>query len=127
MSSKEEILERIRRNTEKRYEMPDLNMDAIAYEDKIDTFIKVLEASGGEAHLLAPQEDLNVVIRSYYPQAERIGSNLPGITCATFNPDDLTDEIIPGIKTVASGRGHRPEGISPFYTDAGIIFIQRPG
>ena len=91
MSSKEEILERIRRNTGKKYEMPDLNLDAITYADKISTFIQVLEASGGEAHLLSPDEDLNVVIRSYYPQAERIGSNLPGITCATFNPDDLAD------------------------------------
>lgn len=91
MSSKEEILERIRRNTGKKYEMPDLNLDAITYADKISTFIQVLEASGGEAHLLSPDEDLNVVIRSYYPQAERIGSNLPGITCATFNPDDLVD------------------------------------
>ena len=91
MSSKEEILERIRRNTGKKYEMPDLNLDAITYADKISTFIQVLEASGGEAHLLSPDEDLNVVIRSYYPQAERIGSNLPDITCATFNPDDLAE------------------------------------
>lgn len=91
MSSKEEILARIRRNTQKSYEMPDLGVNAITYEDKINTFIKVLEASGGEAHLLLAGEEVNDVIRSYYPKAERIASNLPTITCATLNPDALND------------------------------------
>ena len=44
MSSKEEILERIRRNTGKKYEMPDLNLDAITYADKISTFISCVAA-----------------------------------------------------------------------------------
>ena len=91
MSSKEDILARIRQNTRTRYEMPDLKLDAITYEDKIHTFIEQLKAGGGEAHLLQPGEKVDEVIRSYYPDAKRIASNLPEIGCATFNPDELFD------------------------------------
>ena len=91
MSSKEDILARIRQNTRTRYEMPDLKLDAITYEDKIHTFIEQLKAGGGEAHLLQPGEKVDEVIRSYYPDAKRIASNLPEIGCATFNPDELSD------------------------------------
>ena len=91
MSSKEDILARIRQNTRTRYEMPDLKLDAITYEDKIHTFIEQLKAGGGEAHLLQPDEKVDEVIRSYYPDAKRIASNLPEIGCATFNPDELSD------------------------------------
>ena len=76
MSSKEDILARIRQNTRTRYEMPDLKLDAITYEDKIHTFIEQLKAGGGEAHLLQPGEKVDEVIRSYYPDAKRIASNL---------------------------------------------------
>ena len=82
---------RIRQNTRTRYEMPDLKLDAITYEDKIHTFIEQLKAGGGEAHLLQPGEKVDEVIRSYYPDAKRIASNLPEIGCATFNPDELSD------------------------------------
>ena len=91
MSSKEDILARIRQNTRTRYEMPDLKLDAITYEDKIHTFIEQLKAGGGEAHLLQPGEKVDEVIRSYYPDAKRIASNLPEIGCAIFNPDELSD------------------------------------
>ena len=91
MSSKEDILARIRQNTRTRYEMPDLKLDAITYEDKIHTFIEQLKAGGGEAHLLQPGEKVDEVICSYYPDAKRIASNLPEIGCATFNPDELSD------------------------------------
>ena len=35
--------------------------------------------------------DINELIRRHFPEAKRIGSNLPGITVATFNPDSLSD------------------------------------
>lgn len=91
MSSKEDILARIRQNTRTRYEMPDLKLDAITYEDKIPTFIEQLKVGGGEAHLLQPGEKVDEIIRLYYPDAKRIASNLPEIGCATFNPDELSD------------------------------------
>ena len=91
MSSKEEILARIRQHTRTRYEMPDLTLDAITYEDKVHSFVEQLKAGGGEAHLLRPDETWDEVIRSYYPDAKRIASNLQEIGCATFNPDELQD------------------------------------
>ena len=91
MSTKDEILSRIRENTGRRYEMPDLTLDAITYEDRVSTFADNLKAAGGEAVVLQPGEDVNAVIRSAFPKVRRVASNLAGITCATFNPDDLDD------------------------------------
>ena len=35
--------------------------------------------------------DIDEAIRALFPEARRIGSNLPEIHCATFNPDGLAD------------------------------------
>lgn len=91
MSSKNDILSAIRNHTGKRYDMPELTLDAITYEDKIVQFSEALKAAGGEAVLLQAGDNINDIIRRHFPNATRIASNLPGITCATFNPDDLTD------------------------------------
>lgn len=46
MSSKNDILSAIRRHTGKRYDMPELTLDAITYEDKILQFTDSLKAAG---------------------------------------------------------------------------------
>ncbi len=89
MSSKDDILAAIRRNTGTRYEMPKIELDAITYEDKIGKFSEVLAGAGGKAIVLKDGEDVNDVIRREFPDAKRIASNLEEITCATFNPDTL--------------------------------------
>ena len=97
MSSKNDILSAIRRHTGKRYDMPELTLDAITYEDKILQFTDSLKAGERidciEAHvvLMQPGDDINDIIRHHFPDAIRIASNLSSITCATFNPDDLDD------------------------------------
>ena len=92
MSSKEEILARIRQNTGTRYEKPDIAaMKRLAYPDKIEQFCAVSRAVGGTAVVLGEGEDVNAVIRRNYPDAMRIASVLPDISCATFNPDNLDD------------------------------------
>lgn len=92
MSSKETILANIRRNTGTRQEMPDLSaIETIVYPDKLKTFAEVLAAAGGKAVELQPGEEVNAVIRREFPDAKRIASNLPEITCATFNPDEVED------------------------------------
>lgn len=91
MSSKNDILSAIRRHTGKRYDRPELTLDAIIYEDKIARFTESLNAAGGKAVLMQPGDDINDIIRHHFPDAARIASNLSGITCATFNPDDLDD------------------------------------
>lgn len=91
MSSKDTILERIRSHTGTRYEQPEITLDAITYEDKVGQFSESLKAAGGQAVVLQPGEDLNELIRKHFPEAKRIASNLPEITCATFDPDSLSD------------------------------------
>ena len=91
MSSKNDILARIRQNTGQRYEMPEIELDAITFTDKIASFSEVLASAGGKAVELKEGEDVNEVIRREFPEAKRIASNLEEITCATFNPDTLDD------------------------------------
>lgn len=91
MSSRDNILKSIREHTKTRYEMPDLNaVNPTAYSDKIMQFCEIMKQVGGEAVLLKENENINDVIRSLNPDVSRIASALPEITCATFNPDDLS-------------------------------------
>lgn len=102
MSSREDILQNIRRNTRVRYERPDLTeleQNALVYEDKVAQFCAIMKQMGGEAVVLTPEDDLNEVIKSRYPEAQRIASNVKEVAaggkiqlvaCATFHPDDVT-------------------------------------
>lgn len=91
MNSKESILSRIRSYTGTRYEQPEITLEAIQYEDKTLQFSESLKAAGGQAVVLQPGEDINERIRKHFPDAQRIASNLSGITCATFDPDSVSD------------------------------------
>lgn len=91
-SSREEILASIRKNTKVCYDKPDIvDMKRMSYPDKIEQFCAVSRAVGGTVVVLGKGEDANQVIRSTYPDATRIASVLPEISCATFNPDNLDD------------------------------------
>ncbi len=89
MSSREDILATIRRNTKQRYDYPVWEVEAITYADKIAKFCEVIRQVGGEAVLLGDGEDVSSVVRSRYPEATRIASSLENVACATFNPDDV--------------------------------------
>ena len=92
MSSREEILASIRKHTQTRYEKPDIaDMKRLTYPDKIEQFCAISRAVGGTAVVLGEGEDVNAVIRRTYPDAMRIASVLPDISCATFNPDMVDD------------------------------------
>ena len=91
MSSKNDILAKIRQNTGTRYEMPKIELDRITFDDKVKNFSEVLSQDGGKAIELKEGEDVNDVIRREFPEAQRIASNLDEISCATFNPDTLED------------------------------------
>lgn len=91
MSSKNDILAKIRQNTGTRYSMPELKLDSITFNDKVKTFCDVLSQAGGKAIELQSGEDPNDVIRREFPDAQRIASTLEDISCATFNPDNLDD------------------------------------
>ena len=110
MSTKDEILSRIRENTGRRYEMPDLTLDAITYEDRVSTFADNLKAAGGEAVVLQPGEDVNAVIHTH-PTYSMVyscqGKDIPlfmdeaaqtlGDTCRT------TPYALPGSRELAEG------------------------
>lgn len=101
MSSREDILESIRRNTRKRYDMPDYTIfdkEGIRYDNPIEHFCEMMQTVGGKAVLLQEGENINNVIRSHFPDAKRIATHLKevtclgkvqAITCATFHPDDV--------------------------------------
>lgn len=90
MSSREEILQRIKQNTLTKHEMPSLAIDnPLQYEDIIQTFCDMCKGVGGDYHLLQEGEDINEIILRKYPEAKRIGSALPEISCATFNPNEV--------------------------------------
>lgn len=92
MSSRDEILASIREHTRTKYGMPDLGqIDATTYPDLIVQFCNIMEQVGGDVFLLEDDEDINEVIREMNPEARRIASSLPEITCATYNPDDITN------------------------------------
>ena len=90
MSSREEILQNVRRAIHVQYEKPDLSeleKSATTYPDKIRKFTEVMRATGGETIVLQDGEDLNTTTRKLYPDLKRIASNLKEVTCATFDPD----------------------------------------
>ena len=89
MSSRDEILAAIRENTRKRYDYPSWEIKAITYSDKISKFCEVVRQVGGDAVVLPAGADVSDVVRNRYPEAVRIASDLKGIACATFDPDEV--------------------------------------
>lgn len=90
MSSKEAILSNIKRNIgTTTYDMPDTdNIQGIGYNDRITQFIEISRQVGGDAILLSPGDNINEVLRSLYPDAERIASNLSEVAIANVQPDE---------------------------------------
>ena len=91
MSTREDIIRKLNQHSVIRYEMPEINLDAITYSDKVNQFLEISQFVGGSACLLKEGEDINALIRSLYPDAIQIASNLPEISIATINPDEVED------------------------------------
>jgi len=90
MSSKEDILKKYRANVRERFDMPDLSdIKAITYPDPLLQFMNMTKSVGGNAIEVEPGRDVNELIRELYPDAKEIASNLPEITIATRNPDEV--------------------------------------
>lgn len=91
MSNKKNILENIAKHIQEEYEMPDIDLKGIQYNDKISQFIEVSRTVGGEAIELKQGQSINDVIKEKYPEATSIASNLAEIEIATLNPDLIED------------------------------------
>ena len=89
MSSKESILSNIRKNIHQQFEMPNKDIKGIQYEDTVGQFIGISEIVGGHVVIMKEGDDINEVIRKCYPDAQKIASNLPEVTIATVNPDNV--------------------------------------
>ena len=90
MSNKEDILKKYRANVREKYDMPDLSdIAAISYPDPLLQFMNMTKSVGGNAIEVEKGRDINDLIRELYPDAKEIASNLPEITIATRNPDEV--------------------------------------
>ncbi|MBE6262139.1 MAG: hypothetical protein E7107_15250 [Prevotella sp.] len=90
MASKEDILKKYRANVRKQFDMPDLSdIRGITYPDPLLQFMNMTKSVGGNAIEVDKGRDINELIRELYPDAKEIASNLPEITIATRNPDEV--------------------------------------
>ena len=90
MSNKEDILKRYRANVKEKFDMPDLSdIKAITYPDPLVQFIKMTESVGGHVIEVKEGQDVNELVKEMYPDAKEIASNLPELTIATRNPDNV--------------------------------------
>jgi len=90
MSKKEDILSKYRKNIKQKFDMPRLDdIKGITYPDPLKQYISMTETVGGKVVELKPGQDINQLIKSLYPDAKEIASNLPEITIATRNPDTI--------------------------------------
>lgn len=90
MSSKQDILGRIRAGIRERYEMPSLaDLQATVFPDPQEAFITASLAAGSKVVEISPSSDINATVRELFPDAKVIASNLPEINIATINPDTV--------------------------------------
>ena len=90
MSSKEEILSKYRKNIRQKFDMPSLDdIQAITYPDPLVQFIKMTESVGGHVIEVKEGQVINDIVKELYPDAKEIASNLPEVTIATRNPDEV--------------------------------------
>lgn len=94
MSSKEDILKKYRANIHEQYDMPDLSdIKAVTYPDPLLQFMNMTKNVGGNAIEVEKGRDVNTIISELYPDAKEIASNLPEITIATRNPDEMSSAL----------------------------------
>lgn len=91
MSNKNDILGNVKKHLLSGYDMPDIDIEGITYLDKISRFAEMSKFVGGQAVVLEEGKDINTVIKSLYPEAKSIASNLQEITIATFDPDTVAE------------------------------------
>lgn len=92
MSSREEILKRLRKNTRETYDMPDLSgLNPITFADPVAEFIaKTTTTAGASLVEMKPGDSLDDLVRRAYPDATSVASNLPGVR-ADVNPDTVAE------------------------------------
>lgn len=91
MSSKDNIMARLRKAGATPAPKPKINFTPMTYTDPYAQLKIGLEAAGAKWVELKNGQTIDQVIAEIYPNAKRIASNLPEVKCATVNPDNLDD------------------------------------
>ena len=88
--NKEDLLAKIRANIHTTYDMPSFDdMKGVQYADPLKQFVEMSKTVGGKVVELEKGQDINEVIKTCYPDAKVIASNLPEVTIANRNPDTV--------------------------------------
>lgn len=91
MTSKQYILDQIRKNHSRSFEMPSLDtISPIQYENRLGQFISAVEQVGGKVIIMEQEKGVDELVRSLYPSASVIASALPYVN-STVNPDTVND------------------------------------
>lgn len=85
---KEELLNKLRRNVVRQFDMPSKPVDGIVYSDVTNQFVEMSKTVGAKVLEVKSSDDLNSVIRKVYPNAKIFASNINGIE-ADLNPDTI--------------------------------------
>lgn len=92
---KEELFKKLRANTRKQYDMPEMTIAGIKYADTLGQFVWMTESVGGNVILAKPGDDLNTLIRQAYPDAKTYATNLNGLSflaeATVKNPDTVSE------------------------------------
>lgn len=89
---KEELFDKLRRNTARQYDMPDLQkVQAIQYNNVVEQFAEMSRTVGGRVKRISRADDVNTVITELYPDAKVFASALPYINIAQRNPDTVAE------------------------------------
>lgn len=80
MTYKDELLEKLRRNTHEQYPMPDTPIDGISYDDTVKQFVDMSMSVGSKVVMAKPNEKLDDIVRNAYPEAKTIASNIAELT-----------------------------------------------
>ncbi|WP_455068603.1 LutC/YkgG family protein [Prevotella nigrescens] len=85
---KEELLNKLRRNVVRQFDMPSKPVDGIVYSDVTNQFVEMSKTVGAKVLEVKSSDDLNFVIRKAYPNAKIFASSINGIE-ADLNPDTI--------------------------------------
>ena len=89
---KEELFDKLRRNTARQYDMPDQQkLQAIHYNNVVEQFAEMSRTVGGRVKRISRADDVNTVITELYPDAKVFASALPYINIAQRNPDTVAE------------------------------------
>ena len=85
---KEQLFDKLHKATTQQFDMPATPVKGIVYNDVVKQFIVISKTVGGKVIEAKPNEDLNKIIRTAYPEAKVFASSVKGIK-ADKNPDTI--------------------------------------